>query len=159
MASGISLVGLNKAAVLAALFNASKPQGMGFMQFDPKPMSVETAQQILDEGHTYFDYLQGRVMKIDLSGDDLNPWGYDRDNGQGAVQRVIDGLKKDGDANSVDIQALHDVGTKTAAKDVMDHIHEESVLEIHGGHASATLGLADVAHHLIPKVERFVRED
>ena len=38
MSEKISLVGLSKAAVLAALYNASKPQGMGFLQFNPKPM-------------------------------------------------------------------------------------------------------------------------
>jgi hypothetical protein len=38
MATSIDLKGLNKAAVLAALYNASKPQGMGFLQYDPTPM-------------------------------------------------------------------------------------------------------------------------
>lgn len=41
----------------------------------------------------YFDYLKGRVMKVELAGDDVDPWLYDRDNGQGAFARVIDELR------------------------------------------------------------------
>ena len=77
-----------KPAVLAVLYNNSKPQGFGFLHFDPKPMTVELAQELLDH-QTYFDYLKGRVMKVDLSGDELDPFLYDRDNGQGAAERAI----------------------------------------------------------------------
>ena len=87
----IDLKGLNKAVVLAALYNASKPQGMGFMHYDPTPMTVEQAEELLNQG-TYFDYLMGRVMKIDLGSDTLDTWGYDRDNGEGAAQRAIASL-------------------------------------------------------------------
>lgn len=155
---GISLVGLDKAAVLAALYNASKPQGMGFMHYDPKPMTTEEAAALLKQT-TRFDYLQGRVMKIDLSGGTLDPWGYDRDNGRGAVQRVIDNLKAEGNANSIDIQALHTIGRNAAARDVMAHIHEPSTTEVRNGMPTATLGLADVAEHLIPKTEKYAEQD
>lgn len=101
----ISLKGLGKAAVLAALYNASKPLGLGILHFDPAPMTVAEAQVVLNgrmeydehlEGNQdrlYFDYLKGRVMKTDLSGDELSPWGYDRDNGEGAAQRAINGIE------------------------------------------------------------------
>ena len=96
----VSITGLNKADVLAALYNASRPQGMGFMAFDPKPMDRERAQNILDEGQTYFDYLKGRVMKVNLSKDDeFDPWGFDRDNGQGAAQTAITALRGSGNTN------------------------------------------------------------
>ena len=84
----ISLANLNKAEILAALYNASKPLGMGILHFDPKPMTTEQADDLL-KGQTYFDYLKGRVMKIDLKGDTLNPWLYDRDNGDGAAWRAL----------------------------------------------------------------------
>jgi hypothetical protein len=38
-------------------------------------------------------YLKGRVMKVDLSGDSFGPWLYDRDNGDGAAERVIAELR------------------------------------------------------------------
>ena len=85
----ISLKGKNKAEVLAKLYNASHPQGFGFIHAEAKNMTVEEAQELLDSGQTDFDYLKGRVMKIDLSGDDLDPRLYDRDNGEGAVARIL----------------------------------------------------------------------
>lgn len=92
MSDTINLKGLKKAEVLAALYNASHPQGMGLLHFEPTPMTAEEAESLLKE-QTYFDYLKGRVMKVDLSGNTLDPWLYDRDNGQGAAQRVIDSLR------------------------------------------------------------------
>jgi hypothetical protein len=32
-------------------------------------------------------------MKVHIGGDEFDPWGYDRDNGDGAAQRVIDTLR------------------------------------------------------------------
>ena len=87
----IDLNGKDKAEVLAKLYNASQPQGMGFLQAEYKDMTTEQAQEILDSGETYFDYLKGRVMKVDLSCNELDPRLYDRDNGQGAAAAAING--------------------------------------------------------------------
>jgi len=81
----------HKADVLAALYNHSQPLGMGFLHFTPEPMGHDEAAALIAE-YTYFDYLKGRVMKIDLSGNELDPGLYDRDNGPGAAQRAIDTL-------------------------------------------------------------------
>lgn len=103
----IKIAELNKADVLAALYNRARAQGMGFLQYDPTPMTREQAQEILDAGHTRFDYIKGRVMKVSLSGDEFDPWGFDRDNGQGAAQEALDALAATGDPNAEVIQAGH----------------------------------------------------
>lgn len=90
--TSIDISKLDKAEVLAALYNNSKQQGMGF--FNPRgqhPLSKTEAAELL-KTTTYFDYLAGRVMKIDLSKDTLDPWLYDRDNGPGAAQRALASL-------------------------------------------------------------------
>lgn len=87
----IDISKLSKAQVLAALYNASQPLGMGFMHYDPSPMSENEAANLLEQS-TYFDYLKGRVMKVDLSKSEFDPRYYDRDNGQGAAARVVCGL-------------------------------------------------------------------
>ena len=90
------ITGLNKAEVLAALYNNSRPFGLGALHFDPAPMTTQEAQRILDVAgdDKYFDYLKGRVMKIDMSSDDeLNTRLYNRDLGEGAAERVIEALK------------------------------------------------------------------
>lgn len=94
MTMEIDLTKLNKADVLTVLYNASKPQGMGFLHYNASLMSTEEANDLL-KVNTYFDYLKGRVMKIDLSGDTLHPGLYDRDNGQGAAARAIDSLRRE----------------------------------------------------------------
>ena len=78
----------DKGAVLAALYNGSRPQGMGMLHFDPAPMTPQEGASVLARS-TYVDYLKGRVIKCDLSGDTLDPRLYDRDLGQGAAARVV----------------------------------------------------------------------
>lgn len=90
----IDLTGLSKAAVLAALYNNSRPQGMGILHYDPRPMTEGEAQELLDGGQTSFDYLKGRVMKIDLGKDELHPGLYDRDLGEGAAEGIIAKLRE-----------------------------------------------------------------
>ncbi len=85
---------LDRAEVLAALYNNSKPQGLGFLQAEKGDMAKEQAQKILDATpDKYFDYLKGRVMKIDLSKDELRTDLYNRDNGEGAAERAISQIK------------------------------------------------------------------
>lgn len=85
----VSIKGKDKAAVLAALYNNAKPLGFGIVVASKEPMSTEAAQKILDSGQTFFDYLNGRVMKVHLDEDEFNPRLYDRDNGEGAAAKAI----------------------------------------------------------------------
>lgn len=87
----ISIKDANKAEVLATLYNAAKPQGMGFLQYEDKDMSVEEAQELLDmqPDNGRFDYLKGRVMKVNLQRDEFNPSLYNRDNGDFAAQEAL----------------------------------------------------------------------
>lgn len=84
----MDIKGFRKPAVLAALYNASQPLGMGFLQFRQGVMTEAEAEHLL-RTQTYFDYLKGRVMKVDLSSDYLDTRLYDRDNGEGAAERAI----------------------------------------------------------------------
>lgn len=92
MSDMIDITGMSKPKVLAALYNASKPQGMGILHYDPSKMGTMEAADLLSR-YTYFDYLKGRVMKVDLSGDTFDPWLYDRDNGENAAARAIAGIE------------------------------------------------------------------
>lgn len=111
MTDNIDITGLDPAAVLAGLYNNSFVQGMGILQAKPGLMSVEEARAILDanagssvsDGYSFageqdsvnFDYLFGKVMKvkIPLNGGSIDPWGYDRDVGEGAAAAVISALR------------------------------------------------------------------
>lgn len=86
----INIKGKNKAEILAKLYNNAIPQGMGFTHYVPAPMTVEEAQKILESGQTYFDYLMGRVMKVNLGNDELDTRLYNRDNGFQAAERALE---------------------------------------------------------------------
>lgn len=78
----------DKAQVLMSLYNNSHPQGLGFLHFNPEPMTIEQAREILAKTQD-FDYLAGRVMKISLESNLVRTWGYNRDNGEGAAEKAI----------------------------------------------------------------------
>lgn len=91
----VSTRGLNKAEVIAALYNHARPQGLGFIQYEPGDMTIPEAEEIVLRGRPfYFDYLKGRVMKVNLDSDnEFDERLYDRDNGEGAAQRAIDSIR------------------------------------------------------------------
>lgn len=149
----MNIAGLSKAAVLAALYNASRPQGMGFLQYNPAPMTEDQAKGILDGGTTRFDYLMGRVMKIDLSKDEVDTWGYNRDNGQDAAENAVDALRRSGETNPGDIQGAHAAGKSAAIKDAESRFGERTRAK----GAVVTLGLGDMKHVLGPAIERAKR--
>lgn len=91
---------LTDAEVLVALYNAAKPLGMGWLHYNPEPMTLEEAERELTTGRTYqqnddglgvyFDYLNGRVMKVRIGEGEFDPRLYDRDNGEGAARAAIE---------------------------------------------------------------------
>ncbi len=99
----VNIKGMNKAEVLLALWKASQMQGMSFLGFlaSGELTLSQARKEIQERKHTsfdgmdsiYFDYLNGKVMKVDLGKDEFDPRLYDRDNGDGAAQRAIDNLK------------------------------------------------------------------
>lgn len=95
----IDVSNIDQAELLAGLYNRSRPQGMGFLQAIDGDMTTEQAQKELEDitgqkrDYTYFDYLYGRVMKVEINGEVLVPRLYDRDLGQGAAQAVVDSVR------------------------------------------------------------------
>lgn len=92
----VDITDLDPAALLAALYNASQQQGLGLLNpLGQQPMTIETAATVLAATpHRYFDYLHGRVMKVDLNGTRIDLGLYDRDNGDGAGAAAIASLRR-----------------------------------------------------------------
>jgi len=63
----MDIKGINKAKILAGLYNNSRPLGLGMLHYNPENMTEEQAQKLLDDGNTYFDYLEGGQQKESLS--------------------------------------------------------------------------------------------
>jgi hypothetical protein len=83
----IDITGIDKVELLRALYANAKVLGLGLLQYSAAPLTQEEAKAAL--AHGYIDYLMGRVMKVDLTGDTLKPSLYDRDNGEGRAAQVV----------------------------------------------------------------------
>jgi len=83
----------DKADVLRVLYDNARCQGLGFLHFVPGTLTKEEATELL-KNQTYFDYLKGRVMKVDLSKDELETRLYNRDNGPDTAEWAIKTLDK-----------------------------------------------------------------
>lgn len=104
--SKVNIEGLDKAELFAALYNNAKPLGMGMLRYNPTPLTKESAAELMGLGDDsarmfpgfkkpslYFDYVNGRPMKINLEGDETDSWGYNRDQGEGEVERIVAELR------------------------------------------------------------------
>lgn len=96
----IDISGINKAKLLAALYNAARPQGMGWLHAKEADMTEAEAASLIaaqrDDGVAWFDYVHGRPLKIGFDGNTLLRADlYDRDapGGAGSVQRIVDSLR------------------------------------------------------------------
>jgi len=90
MSGKIEFGNKSKAAVLASLYNNSKPHGFGIFNHVPGEMTEEHAARMLKEDHNYVDFLNGRTIKADFRQDSFDPYLYDRELGEGAAKRAYD---------------------------------------------------------------------
>lgn len=89
----------DKVEVFAALYNKARVQGLGFLHAEAGDLDRKAAGVLMLQGDDgvhlpgddplYFDYVKGRVMKVDLSGNTFSTRLYDRDNGYGAAARAL----------------------------------------------------------------------
>jgi hypothetical protein len=86
----VDITGLDKVAVLRALWEPSRVAS--FLAGLPCPPFHNAAARALVQD--YIDYFQGRVIKMDLRGDAIDPRLYDRDNGAGAAERAVATLRR-----------------------------------------------------------------
>lgn len=89
----ISIKGLDKAVCLKALHDASHTQGMSSLGTYTANFTVDDAARELKSNRDYIDYCNGRVIKVDFHGDEINEVLYDRDCGAGACRKAIDSIR------------------------------------------------------------------
>jgi hypothetical protein len=97
--SDIDISGIDRASLLAALYNGTSPIGMGFLAATSGEMCAEEAANIIAgtrafDGRIRFDYVKGRPIKAAFNGDTLERADlYDRDAGEGAALAIIEALR------------------------------------------------------------------
>lgn len=104
----IDVSGLSKGKVLAALYNAATPLGMGSLHADSRTMTEEDAERLIDGSPSpYFDYVKGRPLKVEINGHTVDPRLFDRDHGPGAAQRAVVALRKGSDSTPAEAEGQH----------------------------------------------------
>jgi len=97
----VDIKGLDRGEIVAAFFNAAMPKGLGFVKVTDNQISAKQGRALLEAhknertGHTYFDYVEGRLLKLDFDETD-QLWVdlYDRDNGNGLGAEIIAELRR-----------------------------------------------------------------
>ena len=86
----------SKNEVLAALYNASTPIGMGFAQYNPMPWTKEIAGMYFEQfaqpnkdGEIIMKWVMGRPLNCMFKGNLVYVAGYNNDNEWGLAQRAI----------------------------------------------------------------------
>lgn len=92
----INIRNLSKSQVLKTLVDHASGIGVNpiaaGLAIKLPSMTMEAAQAEINNNGLTFDYVMGKPIKVDISGDEFNPWLYDRDNGQGMAQKAISAL-------------------------------------------------------------------
>ena len=95
----VNIKDLDKAGVLKALWEHSHTQGMSFLGLlglKDGEFTIEHARELVSSNPSlYFDYVDGHVIKCNISGDEFDERLYDRDCGIGMAQKAIDRLRKE----------------------------------------------------------------
>lgn len=113
----VSFENLEKAKVLAALYNGAKPSSTDIASYDPNPMSVSEAKQ-LTFNRNNFDYIKGRILLIIFVGNTFNSKLYNKHNGVDSAEKIIESLKETGDANNPLISNLHKKNVDSAISEI-----------------------------------------
>jgi hypothetical protein len=87
----IDITGIPKGKVFATLYNHATVKSLHFLKITSKEITQEEADTLLEK-QTYFDYINGRVIKMDFSTNSLDTRLYNRDNGPDAAEKVISAL-------------------------------------------------------------------
>jgi hypothetical protein len=83
---------LNKRVLLEALWNNGKPASFFTLNAIPSP-GFYPEWDGRERDFKHLDYVCGRAIKSDLSGDSVNPVDYDREYGSGAFAKVVTSLR------------------------------------------------------------------
>lgn len=94
----IDISELDSTALLAGLYNRATPIGYGFLSADPHDLTVEEAEEILQDQYAEANNaiiwdLRGRVIQSDLNLEAPDFTLYDKAHGVGAALSVIRALK------------------------------------------------------------------
>jgi hypothetical protein len=103
--SHVNISGIDKYMLAVALRSASNAPFFTGQGLPAPPLNSQKLRENIESGDLQFDYLDGYIMKVDLSGEEVDSRLYDRDNGTGALQKAVDDLRR---RNSMSLEEWSD---------------------------------------------------
>ena len=90
------IAGLDKIAVVRKLWESSMIAPAAKMFTPDLAAKTEISDQDIREAlkHGYIDYLNCRLMKVDVTEDSFDTYAYNKDNGEFAAEKIIASLRK-----------------------------------------------------------------
>ena len=81
---------LDKKKVFKVLYESAVPMDLGFMTEFEEPLSSEEIDEFFSNSQNgYFEYVQGRLLKVDLSVDILDTTNFNATHGENAAEKAI----------------------------------------------------------------------
>ena len=90
----VNISGIDKKALLQALYSNAAPKGYGWCHYIPSHILPDQEMASILEKSRRIDYLHGRAMKIDISEDSVDTSIYNEYNGKNLAEMIIGGLRK-----------------------------------------------------------------
>jgi hypothetical protein len=127
----VNIKGLDKVALLKKMWENTQPAS--FFSLCPQApvptWDIEAAAKVISDGG--IDYFQGRAIKADLSGDEVDSRRYNRQAGEDVLERIVKSMRTNEDVIKVQDSRenfLQRCGmTKDYAKDLVDGKNVEKI--------------------------------
>lgn len=109
--SRVNITGLRREAVVAALYNGASQFRAGYLAQDSNKITENDALRLIHSGSGCTEcttrYQNGRFIFVRFKGDYIDVEEYDKNNGIGHAQKVVDALRRTGDPACDEIIRLH----------------------------------------------------
>jgi hypothetical protein len=91
-----NIKGLNKVTLLKRLFKAAKQKPYEELLNITQTLSRKKAEEVITR-KIYIEDLNGKFLNIDLSGDTVDTWGYNKVNGEGKhlAEKIINQMREE----------------------------------------------------------------
>ena len=82
------------------MWREQKNTGSTFFGLQSLWFDEDLAKTVIDRNR-YIDYFCGKIIKTDLSRDEVDPWLYDRETYQGRLREIINAMRSEKASNEM----------------------------------------------------------
>jgi hypothetical protein len=126
--NSINIAGLNKVDLLYRMWKEQKNTGNVFFGLQSLWFDEDLAKTVVGRNR-YIDYFCGKIIKTDLSRDEVDPWAYDRETYTGRLREIVNVMKAEEAKKLTDGEAKKLAAEKTANETISEKASNEMKAE------------------------------